>query len=138
MLPAQERFQTYDSARVQLQYGMVVDAELPLRQRDSKIFFEAQPALGLGVQGLVEDLAARPAQRFAAAHRRVCVGEQVLRPLVVIRAQGNANAYRGPYFLSCDQERLGYRTHNFSGDAQGLAGLADPVEQDGELISTQP
>jgi hypothetical protein len=59
MLPAQQRFESYNCSSAETNYGLVKDAELVAGKSGAQIGFEAHASFGARVHRLIEDFAVR-------------------------------------------------------------------------------
>src|SRR5579871_1834312 len=90
------------------------------------------------MHSLVEHFAARATHRFSPPHGDVRILEQTFGPFMLHRAQRDPYAHGDPYLPGLNKERLGHRRLHPLCHAERIARITDPIEQDGELVSTEP
>ena len=138
--PPDQGFDPGDLAALELDHRLVVEAELLVLERALQVGLEFQ-ALQRGVvhRGL-EHLIAALALLLRHVHRDVGVAQQLLGVGHLGALGGDRDADRGPDedLLAFQAEGRFERLHHAVGDVDGLDAVAPVLEQDRELVPTQP
>src|SRR5574341_1615690 len=88
-------------------------------------------------QGRVEYLVACPAERLGAIHGDIRVAQEIVRPVITRRTDGDANAGCGAHVVPVQMERLLQGLSEPLRNAYRVTAVRDIIEQDHELIAAK-
>ena len=138
MVPAHERFHPGEAPGRELELRLVVQHELPFRQRLAELALEPPARLRRLVHGGLEEMDAGAAVGLGPVECQVRVPEQDVGLVPVLREQGDAQAGRGLHLVAVEREGCCEGGQDLVGQGGDIVGLADRGVDDGELVPAQP
>ena len=92
MAPAQQRFAAHDLAAADVDDRLIVQCEVPIRQRLAQIELQFAPRLHRGLHGRLEETISAAARRFGAIESEVGALEHLIGVIGVRRRQSEPDA----------------------------------------------
>ena len=136
-LPADESLETSDVPGGQIEDGLVEEAKSVLAEGGAEFLFKLEALLGAGVEEFVENFATGAAEILSAAHGDVGVLQQDFRVSLLRGTEGDADAGGEREFAILRRQRGGNNDHDVTGETQGIGGIVQALEQDGEFVATE-
>ena len=137
MVPADQRFDTDDVLRADLDDRLEVEDELLLTESFPQKIFQGQPLQGPGIHGRRVELVVVATGVLGPIHRRVGVAHQRLRIGAVVRIDSDADAGGDEELAFADDEGNLQRLQNFLGDLGCVLHLIDPRNEQRELVTAK-
>ena len=138
MTPADQRLGADDVTFRNRDDRLVVQEELVALERMPQVALDLQPRQRLGVHRAIEHLVSSATGVLGAVHRDVGAAQDVFRLFTGAGAQRHANARGCCVLVAADRERYLQRFLDAFGDHGRVAHVDDPLQQDRELVTTQP
>ena len=138
VVPAHQGLGTDDAAAGHIDPRLVMDADLPLRQRPAQLDLQLQARLRRGGHLGTEAHRAAPPGRLGAIHRQIGVAHQRVDVLAVLREDADADRRRDPQFGLRQHHRLGDQRHQPGGTPLCPRGGLAVRQQEQELVAPQP
>ena len=137
MLPAHERLDPDDAARLERDDRLVVDVELVFDDSALEVGLERETFEDVLVhRGLVERVAALPLA-LRAVHREIGAAHDLVRRLAAGVERDPDAALHGDDVGAGDDERLGHRTEDPLRHGHGAVGSGDALDHHGELVAPE-
>jgi hypothetical protein len=136
--PAQKGLGAHHAPGPGLHDGLVLEGELAQADRLAQAALEGQPLLGLRVHVRLVEVEGVAALLLGAVHRDVRALEQRLHVGAVLRVEGDAGAGGDVELAPVEMEGLPQHLAQLAGHDHRVLGVADRLQQHGELVSPQP
>lgn len=137
MLPSGERFEADERSGPERNDRLVGDRQLVVVDRVAEIRLELQPIHRALAHGRVEKLDRRRAVSLRTAQGNRGVLQKVFRTVVARGADGDADGGRHEDLPSLNIERRAQRRPQALRHSNGVAGVADVVQQHREFVSAE-
>src|SRR6185437_8297250 len=128
MLPADERLELDDAARVEREHWLIIELEYAALDRVAQVGLETEPRVGAVVHLAVEHAVPVRAHRLGARPSDAGLLEQSRRRLELAHTVSDAGARRGEHLAGGRLDRLAQRVLNAQGDANGVVLAANRLE----------
>ncbi len=138
IVPAQQRLEAGDAAAIDVELGLVGEAEFRAAQRLVQAILQQQVFAHLVVHRLVEEAIGVAAGRLGRVHRGIGPLQQGVEVLAVVRVEGDADAAARGDGVAVDEDGLGQAQQDLAGDALRRGRVGNVVEQDDELVAALP
>ncbi len=112
--------------------------QLPALDRPPQIGFQLQAGHHEAVHDAVEHHVAGAPRGLGPVHGGVGVAQQILRPLVLRRVDGDADRGGDEDLVAAEIDGGRQAVVDALGHAHGVADVAPAFEQDGELVAAHP
>jgi hypothetical protein len=114
-----------------------MEDELAPLEPQPELVLQPQQLAELAGHVVVKELEAPTPGLLGGVHRNVGVADEILTPRPASGVEGDADARTDAQLAARDPDRLGERAQEASRDRACLR-LVGPVEEDGELVSSEP
>ena len=135
--PAHQRFQPDNLAGAQIQTRLVMQFQLVTAQGSAQLAFKVGQAAGITVDAFIEHMKSATLGAFGLLHGDVCVPHQWICPGIGA-GMGDAQAAADQQAFAVNPVRLGHYLGDAFGHPFGPLGGTMGVDQQGELIASQP
>jgi hypothetical protein len=132
--PPDQRLHPANIAALHVDARLVVQHELALLDRPSKVALEGDVLRRLRVHVRRKEAVGVPPRLLRVVHRHVRVAQQALHVARVVWEQGHADTRRDGHVLVGDAERLAEGPNEFARHDGHVRRVVDVREHDGELV----
>src|SRR5579862_4758235 len=136
-LPATECFKPYNPAVAQGNNRLVVDPKLIQLDRFAQVSLKLQTSDRPGMHRMVEYFISALTAGFGAIHGNFGIAQKIRSLRGRIIAEGDANAHREHNLVIVDLEGNGEPMLDALSDSNGVAGVMQLLDQDGEFITSR-
>ena len=137
MVPAQERLEAHDLARLDGELGLVEEAQLVLGDGLAQVGLEVELLHGRRSRFEVEDLEASPAFSLGAVEGDVGAAEEISRAVDAGLTEGDADADGEEELVSFDQDGPVHGPDQALGDVRRFGDVFQVIHEYDELVAAE-